>query len=205
MESLKSYHNLLKELSERAAILTSSSISLAALFDEELDRLAREDEASYLQELLQNIRKQLEELKRSEKAAEHYDTNIQITESILEFGYTTFKTLAAGNRSKRIKSVGFPLNSNSKAPTFGKLVVLLGPSGLPKDLKAVSISKLSRDSNKTETEIITELRNEGYMLLSEERFNIVIERMIAKIRDGTIPLYIFGETDSQAVGLKEIG
>ena len=194
---------MLKELSERATILTSISISLTAVSEAETDRLARIDEASRLKESLQKIRNQLEELKRSERAVENAHTKVQITESLVGIGFTAVKVLAAGNRSKRIKSVGFPLNSNSKAPTFGKLVVLLGPSGLPQDVKAVSISKLARDSNKTESEIIAELRNEGCLLLNEEGFNSVIERLISGIQDGSIRSSIFGETDSQANELKD--
>ena len=67
-------------------------------------------------------------------------------------------------------------------------MLCVGPKGLPDDVKAVSISQSARDSNRPESEIVKRLQENGYLLLTEEAFSLLIERLVDSVRMGKLHL-----------------
>jgi hypothetical protein len=84
---------------------------------------------------------------------------------------------------------------------FGTVMVCVGPKGLPDDAKAVSISRSARDSNRLEPEIVKGLRENGYLLFSEETFSYLIDRLTTDVRQGKLWLPISREKLVDIAGL----
>ena len=69
MESLKSFHDRLKNLHSKSKKLIEARLALNTLFAEEENRLEREDEVSILQGVRRSIVEQLHQLKHAEASA----------------------------------------------------------------------------------------------------------------------------------------
>ena len=82
-------------------------------------------------------------------------------------------------------------------------MVCIGPKGLPDDAKAVSVSQLARDSNRTEPEIVKGLRENGYLVFTEETFSYLIDRLVADVREGKLCLPISREKLADISGLNK--
>jgi hypothetical protein len=75
-------------------------------------------------------------------------------------------------------------NLGGKERPFGKVLVSIGPRGLPDDARVVAISESARESNRQEPEVTSELRKSGHLLLSEEAFSRLIGRLITDVQEG---------------------
>jgi len=75
-----------------------------------------------------------------------------------------------------------------KRRPFGTVLVSIGPKGLPDDVQVVSISELARQSNRQESEVISELREHGHLLFSEEAFSRLIDRLTSDVQEGRLLL-----------------
>lgn len=58
----------------------------------------------------------------------------------------------------------------AKAPRLGKVVIAVGPGGLPEDLLVVNVSDLAQQEGKTEKEIEDAFADKGQVLLTVEEF-----------------------------------
>ena len=86
---------------------------------------------------------------------------------------------------------------------FGLVMVCIGPKGLPDDVKGVSISQLARESNRLESQIINKLREDGYLLFSQEAFSALIDKLIGDVREGLLSLPISRDKLGEIAGLEK--
>ena len=86
---------------------------------------------------------------------------------------------------------------------FGKVMVRVGPKGLPDDAKAISISHLARDSNRLEPEVVNGLQGNGYLLFSEEVFSSLIDKLVADVRQGKLRLPVPREKLADIAGFNK--
>ena len=193
MENLKFYHNRLESLQHQAERLTATGLSLITLFAEEANRLSREDEASRLKAVYSTVVEQLERVKCSESSASYAQSQINQTASAFTLGMSLGRAMVSkGNRlstfSNSLRSV------SNKKPPFGNVMVCIGPGGLPGDVEVISISQLARESNRSESETIQELRKQGYLLFNQEAFSRLIDKLVIDVREGRLHLPIPIET-----------
>jgi len=199
MEDLNSLHAHLKNLHHQSRRLTSTGLSLITLFAQEANRLNRKDEASRLEALNSYIRQLLDRAKRSEDAAS--DGHIQAG-LISSLGASTLGSIVKQvSKNKRISAFTDHLleSPTSEEPSFGTILVCIGPMGLPDDVRVVCISKLARESNRPESEVIKELQESGCLLFDEKVFPLLIDRLADDVRDGRLRLPISRETLSQVM------
>ena len=193
MEGLNSFHTYLKNLKHQARRLTSTCLSLIALFAQEANRLNREDEASRLKALYSSIRQQLDLAKWSEDSASYGHSKADLISSL--GGLALGGIVKRVSKNKRLSAFAdYLLESpiNKELP-FGSVLVCIGLKGLPDDVRVVSISKLARESNRPESEVIHELQECGCLLFSEKEFSLLIDRLIDDVREGRLCLPISGE------------
>jgi hypothetical protein len=79
------------------------------------------------------------------------------------------------------------------------VMVCVGPKGIPDDIQVVSISELARESNQPEFEIMQKLQNGGGLVLSQDAFTRLIDRLITDIREGRLHLPIIDNKLSEMV------
>jgi len=199
MEGLSSFHTHLKNLRHQAKRLISTCLSLITLFAKEANRLSREDEASRLKALYSSIRQQLDLVKRSEDAANYGHIQADLISSL--GGLAIRGIVKQVSKNKRISAFADHLfeSPTSKERSFGTVLICIGPMGLPDDVRVVCISKLARESNSPESEVIKEMQEPGCLLFDEKVFSLLIDRLVDDVRDGRLRLPISRETLSQVM------
>lgn len=197
MESLKSFHDYLENLQHQARRLASTALSLTSLFAEEANRLDREDEASRLKVLCSFIRQQSDQAKRSEDAASYGHTKA----GLISFlgGLAVGGAIKMVSKNKQLSAFADYLlkSPTSKERPFGMVLICIGPKGLPDDVEVVSISQLARESDRQECDVINKLQKHGFLLLGEEAFSLLINRLVDDVREGRLLLPISREKLSE--------
>jgi hypothetical protein len=191
VESTMTHCTNLKALHSRARRLTSSALSLVTIFAEKADRLGYWDEASRLKASYSLITQQLERVQRSEDAASygHSQANLAVSLGGLAIG----GLIKMASRNERLSAFADSLldGLGNKGRPFGLVLICIGPKGLPDGAEVVSISRLARESNRDEFEVIKKLREGGYLLLSEKAFSLLIDRLIEDVREGRLCLPVY--------------
>ena len=198
MECLKSFHDRLKHLRPQGKKLIETMVALNALFVEEEIWQKREDEVSILIRVRCAIVEQLQELKRIEASASlgHSQGNLVL----FPIGLALTAIFSKNNRPSAITD--YLLHGPRDRPRpFGSVMVCVGPKGLPDDAKAISISQSARDSNRLEPEIVNSLREDGYLVFSEQVFSTLIDRLIAYVRQGKLCLPVSKQRLTEIAGL----
>ena len=173
-----------KDLQSRAARLTETAQSLISLLAEESNRLNRKDEASRLEVLRSSIAQQLGQAKRSEDAAEYGHVSANMISALGGIALKgIIKQVSKNKRLSEFADHAFESHVD-KEPPFGTVLICIGSKGLPDDVRTVSVSRSARESNLDETEVINALRENGYLLLAEKAFYLLIKKLINDVQDG---------------------
>ena len=199
MEGLESFHAYLKNLSHQAGILAEAAVSLSKSFEVESDRLTREDGVQRLKVIHAAIVEELDRSRRLEDAARYGSTKANL---ILSFtGFAAKVIVAATTENQQARNLVdhvFDTSAEKKLP-YGTVMVCVGPKGLPDDVRVISISKLARESNRSESETIQELRRRGYLMFNQEAFSRLIDKLVIDVREGRLHLPIPIEKLSERV------
>jgi hypothetical protein len=197
MEGLKSFHERLRDLRSQAGKLIDAGSALNALFAEEEIRLKREGGASTLRAAHRTIVEQLQALKRIEISASlaHSEANI----ALFPVGLALTVLFSRNDMQSAIMDYLRRPSEDRQRP-FGKVMVCVGPKGLPDDANAISISQLARDSDRPEPEIVNGLQGNGYLLFSEDLFSSLIEKLVTDVRRGKLCLPLSRERLAEIAG-----
>jgi len=183
----------LKSLQKKVAKLVSAAESLTILFDQEETRLKRKAEVTRLKLLRSAILQQAEQERSTEISA--------------SIGYNQGRLIAqsAGllitvlSKNNKVQSVARSLleESAGEKRTFGIILILIDKKGIPDGVDVVCISRLGQESNQSEAEVINRLKKDGSLLLSEENFSRLIDKLIEGILEGCLALPVSIQTLSQ--------
>jgi len=197
MESLKYFHDYLANLQYQVRKLTSAGLSLTTIFAKEAKQLNREDEASCLRALRSSILQQLNQAESLENAGSYGHSQAKL---IISWGELIVgSAIKMTSKDKRLSAFSDHLlkNLGGKDPPFGTVLVCIGLKGLPDDVGVVSISRLARESNREESEVINELQQRGCLLFSEGAFSLLIDKLINDVQEGRLLFPITTEKLSQ--------
>jgi hypothetical protein len=184
MADLVSRISDMENLRCRAARLVETALSLISIFTQEANRLNRNDEASRLKALRYLIEHQLDELRRSESLAEYGHVHREMLSTLGEVALSEIITRVSKNKQLSTLTNSLSRNYPAQEPPFGKVLIRIGSRGLPDDVKTVCVSRLARESNRKEPEIIKELQERGYLLFSEKAFLLLIDNLVNDIHEG---------------------
>jgi len=183
----------LKSLQKKAIKLVSAAESLIVLFDQEETRLKRKAEATRLKLLRSAILQQMERERDTEISASIGDKQrTLITQS-------TGLLISVFSKNNKAQTIARSLHEKSASGkrAFGVILILIDKKGLPDGVDVVHISRLSRESHKSEAEVINRLKKDGFLLLSEENFSRLIDKLIEGILEGYLTLPVSIQTLSQ--------
>lgn len=199
MESLKSFHDHLKDLRSQCEKSIEASSAWNTLFAEEETRLQREDEVSILNAVRCAVMEQIQQLKRTEASA-----SCGYKQANLILSPVGLILTAIASKGSRLSAIAdYLLHGPTTKEPFGLVMVCVGLNGLPEDVRGVSISQLSRESHRSEPEMINKLQGDGYLLFSGEEFILLIDRLAGDIRKERLGLPMSRDKLAEIAGLNK--
>ncbi len=183
----------LKDLRQKAIELGSAFETLASLLEEEAVRLKRRDEVTRLTALCATTLQEMESVKDEETIAKSGYSQVKLKSSLFELAVCGL--IAATSQDRVLKAISRNLlaGSGSREPTFGTVLVRIGPKGLPDDVDVVCISRLARETNRDEFRVMSELEKHGYLLFSEKSFSLLVDTLSDEILKGQLNLPVSPE------------
>ena len=131
---------------------------------------------------------EVENLKQIESAAQMGATKGAFWGGVAAFTLGSLFAAAKGRQDAYnigVRMAGSVLNR--KVP-FSTVLINIDGQVIPKGVKVVSISRLARESNMSESEVETSLKHNGYLLMTPEVFTKVLEKVASGILDGSVCL-----------------
>jgi len=190
VEIISDFEKRIKAMRLEIADQNKTIDELATSFNYNKQQLVQHDQIACLQTLRARILKEVEDTKLMESAAQRGSAQGSMICGLAAFA--TGGLFAAMNNRKDALLKGIEAaNSvlNKKIP-FGSVFVAIGKEGLPENVEVVPISRLARESNKSELDIRAKLQANGYLLMTPEAFIQVLDKAGRGIHRGTISLPI---------------
>ena len=179
----------LKGLQTHAGNLVSAAELLALLLEEEAIGLKRRDEVARLQVLRAAIKSHIESARCDENSSSYNYSLVGLFRSLAGLGTKLAATTSDGDRLWNISQKLFDPPANGE-PRFNTVLVRIGLGGVPQDVHVVSVSSQARKSRQKEFRVIEELQKKQNLLLTEENFSELLDRLADKIIEGKLSLPI---------------
>ena len=193
MEGLTPNSACLKNLRYQVRKLTAVGLSLSNLFAEEAGRLNQRDEASRLEALYFSIRQQLDRAKRDEDIASYEYSKAKLIVSLGRLAVGGTIKMVSKNKELQAFSDHLLNSLGGEQRPFGMVLICVGPRGMPDDVQVVSISRLARESNQEESEVINELQRHGWCFGCNNRVRSQRKNTQCDVQEGRLLLPISTE------------
>ena len=205
MASLDSVRTDLKNIHDRTQTLTAAVISLNESCEAESVRLNRQEAVHRLELIRTAILGDLERARGRENVARYAQTKTDVAISLTSFAVNLLTRAITDNQRTRNFVHNAVSTSHHDKPTFGTVMVCVGPKGLPGEVSVVSVSELARESKRLEADVKRELRQHGCLLFSEETFCSLIDKLTELVREGHLALPISKETAAELMTSSQLG
>ena len=163
---------------------------LNVIFHNDAERLVRHDQAEYFNSIKNRILKEVQWVQRMETASQSGRSQGAIISGIAAFGLGSLFAAMGGSKDPVYTGLNLANAVLSEEIPFGTVLIAIVKKGIPEDLKVISLSRLARESNTSEETIKTALKERGYLLMKPEEFDIVLDKLISNILDGSVSLPI---------------
>lgn len=185
MEILIELRGLKSKLSNKLAILTGDVSELNNVLNSTAISLRQKDQIAFLHALKTRTMKEVQNEQMAESEAERYFNKSKAISGIASFPLGSI--IAATLNQKNPLSIGAKMFSRElgKMAPFGRVLITIGGKAAFDDISIISVSRLAREREGTESEIILSLRDKKLLLLSPERFCHVLDLLEKELKNGT--------------------
>ncbi len=185
MEILIELRGLISKLSNKLAELTGDVLELNNVLSSTATSLRQRDQITSLRALKSRTMKEVQKEQMAESEAERYFNRSKAISGIVSFPLGSI--IAATLNQRNPLSIGakmFSRELGKKAP-FGRVLIAIRGRAVFDDISVISVSRLAREREETESEIISSLREKKLLLLSPERFCHVLDLLENELKNKT--------------------
>ena len=186
---MKAENAKLKNLQIHVGSLVSATASLASLLGEEAISLKRRDEVARLQVLRAAIMSHIESARCDEDSSSYNYSKWELFRCLSGLGTRLAATTSNNDKLWNTSQKLFDTPANGE-PHFNTILVCIGLGGIPDDVHVVSVSSQARKSRQKEFRVIEVLQKKQNLLLTEENFSELLDRLADKIIEGKLSLPI---------------
>ncbi len=190
MEDIADFEKWVGEMCSELIQQVGTARRLTLAFDESNMRLIQHGQIACLEVLKFTINKKVEELERMESAAQTGYTRGTLLDSGLTFIFGSLFMSAIGRKDSLEIGVQMAGSTLSRKVPFGTVLIGIGKEGIPEDVKVIPVSRLARESNRSESEVKTSLKHDGYLLMASEVFTQALNKTKSEILGGSLSLPI---------------
>ena len=189
METIADFGKRIQAMRSKLGEQTIAIQKLAVAIAESERQIGQRDQVTRLRILKSRILWEVENIRQMESAAQSSNNNITMfgrAPAAFIFG----SIFTAATRHKDAYKTGVKLAESvlSKKVPYGTILIAIHEKGLPDDLKIVPVSRFARESNKTESEVETDWKHDGSLLMTPEQFAELLDKVESGILDGSYSL-----------------
>lgn len=188
METMTDFEKQIKAMRLEIADQNEAVDELAISVNHNKQQIVQYDQIACLQTLRARILKEVEDTKRMESAAQTGSYQGKMLYGLAAFAFSGLFAAMNHRNDALLKGVEAANSAMSKKVPFGSVFVAIGKKGLPKDVEVVPISRLARESNKSELDVRVSLQANGDLLVTPEAFVKILDKAESEIHGGTISL-----------------
>ena len=190
MEGIADFEKWVGEMRSELVQQVGTARRLAVTFVESNMRLIRHDQVSRLEILRSRINSEVEGVEQMESAAQIGHTKGTLLNSGLTFALGSLFMNAIGRKDSLEIGAQMAGSTLSRKVPFGTVLIGIGKKGIPEDVKVIPVSRLARDSKKSESDVKASLKQDGYLLMTLQMFTQALDRVKREILDGSLSLPI---------------
>jgi uncharacterized coiled-coil protein SlyX len=202
METAGEFSRRLKGLKCQLRRQTAVVEELGGVLDECAKNVLRRDQAVHLRALLTKVMREVDDAQMTEVVASNEFNTRKLRRGALSFAAGALFAAIAGQRDPLSRGANLVQPVLDQKAPFGTVLVAVRKDGLPDDVKVVSLSRLARDSNRSESEITDILRERGYLLMAPKIFAALVDKLESRVLDGSVSLPVsIGNIASELPGI----
>jgi len=189
MERMTACRLWVEALSFWARAQTDALESLEKALAQEADYLRRHDQARCLDALQARVEKEVEDIRRMEIAESLIFHKTTFISGVIIGALGSLGAALLGAQEHPL-SVGAELAARDFARTkpFKTVMVAVGPGGVPDEVIVFSLSRCTRERNRTESGIAAAIESRGYSLMTPEHFSRFLEKIKEQVLEGNLTL-----------------
>ena len=188
METIADFKNWIETIRYELDQQVIAIKELANAFTESDIQLIRHDQVSRLRPLLLRIKKEVEDTKQMESAAQYRANNRALLGAGAKFIFDSLVVAAIRHQDAFKAGVRGAASVLSREVPFDTILVAIGEKGIPEDVKAISVSHRTRESSSSESEIKASMKDNGYLLITPEQFTELLDKVEQAELDGSVCL-----------------
>jgi hypothetical protein len=193
METLEVYRRRVEKLLWRAREQREALKLLNDSLGRESQRLFRYDQSRRLHYMKIHVARKVNNAREDELNASYRFPSGDFLNAAAKFAVSE-GIIAMMKQEKRDSFLTRLVNiEQPRQRPFGKVMVEIGPEGLPDGVAVVTISRLARQYDISESQVEQEIQAKGYILMTSDDFCQFIDGLEQEVLDGTVSLPISPE------------
>lgn len=189
MEGMTACRQRVESLHCRARAQIHALGVLEKAFAQNAECLRRHDQARCLDDLRVRVTREVRDVQQMETIASSAFTKAMLISGLAKLALGSVLALARRSEEHPLV-IGTRLAQSAfegDAP-FGTVIVAVGSSVVPDDVKVVALSQQARQSGKAESEVVAALEASGYRVMTPESFSIALNELKRKVLTGILAL-----------------
>ncbi|NQT47985.1 MAG: hypothetical protein HQ578_03315 [Chloroflexi bacterium] len=161
---------------------------LAVVLEGSAGDMRRHDQAAVVYNLRDRVMSEVGAIRRIEAVAACGRAGTAIAVGLGSLAIGGLVSAVSGNSAP--KRIGAQVSRDilSKKVPFGSVEIAIGKQGIPEGVKVISVSRLARESGRSEPEVRATLRKDGYGVMVPEAFTRSLDTLERKILGGSVSL-----------------
>jgi hypothetical protein len=189
MESVMAYRQEIEGLRCQVKALEEAVRALDNAFAQEAERLRRQDQAQCLDDLRARVAQEVTEIQRAESAASYSFTKGTLISGLMKFAIGgAMATMLHSKEHPLLVGAKLAGDDFSRTKAFGTVVVAVGPKGIPDDVLTGSLSRVARETGRTESEVRAAFEGRDYRIMMPDEFLRLLDELKDKVLGGTASL-----------------
>lgn len=188
METTTSFEGLIQAIRSELGEQTIAIRELAIAIAESEIQIVRRDQVTRLGILKSRILGEVKDIERTESSAQSRANKYALLGASAAFTFGSLFVAATRHKGAYNAGVGLASSVLSRKAPFDTILIAIGVEGIPKDVRAIVISCLARESNRSESDVKTSLKRAGHLLLTPEQFTNLLDKVESGILDGAYSL-----------------
>ena len=182
------YEEKIKELRCRVEEETAVISELAAVLEDSATQMRRHDQAAVVHSLRDRVMSEVGAMRGTEATAASGHGGIAIAVGLGSLALGGLVSAASGHSGPKRIGARVSRDILSKKVPFGSVEVTIGKQGIPEGVEVISVSRLARESGRSESEVRSTLRKDGYSVMVPEAFTRSLDTLERRILDGFVSL-----------------